>query len=206
MKLTSQNEIVIASHNQGKVREIRELLAHFNVSVTCSADYNLIEPIEDAPDYEGNALIKARYVSQTTGKIALADDSGLSVNALGGQPGIYSARWAGEHKDFTFAMQRIENELLSINTTDYSASFLCALALVYPDGAEKVFLGQVKGHLTFPPRGDKGFGYDPIFIAQNMDKTFAEIDPNFKHSISHRADAFKQLTHSLSQAFEKKTA
>lgn len=209
MKLLNQNEIVIASHNQGKVHEIRTLLAHFNVSVTSSADYNLIEPIEDALDYAGNALIKARYVSRETGKIALADDSGLSVNALGGNPGIYSARWAGETgdpKNFDVAIKRIENELLSINTDDYSASFLCALALVYPDGNEKVYLGQVKGHVTFPPRGEKGFGYDPIFIAQNMDKTFAEIDPNFKHSISHRADAFKQLTHALSQAFEKKTA
>lgn len=206
MKITSQNEIVIASHNQGKVREIRDLLAHFNVVVTSSADYNLIEPIEDAHDYEGNALIKARYVAKATGKIALADDSGLSVNSLGGQPGIYSARWAGEHKDFTMAMSRIENELLEKKTEDYSASFFCALALVYPDGNEKVFLGQVKGHLTFPPKGDKGFGYDPIFIAQNMDKTFAEIDPDFKHSISHRADAFRQLTHSLAAAFERKSA
>jgi XTP/dITP diphosphohydrolase len=206
MKITSQNEMVIASHNQGKVREIRELLAHFNLHITSSADYNLIEPIEDAPDYEGNALIKARYVAKTTGKIALADDSGLSVNSLGGNPGIYSARWAGESKDFNMAMQRIENELQALGTDDYSASFFCALALVYPDGNETVFLGQVKGHLTFPPRGNNGFGYDPIFIAQNMDKTFAEIDPNFKHSISHRADAFKQLTHSIAQAFEKKTA
>ena len=210
MKLTNQNEIVIASHNQGKVHEIRALLAHFNVSITASADYGLIEPIEDAPDYAGNALIKARYVAKETGKIALADDSGLSINALGGNPGIYSARWAikgtDEKKDFNYAMKRIENELLALGTDDYSASFFCALALVYPNGAEKVFLGQVKGHLTFPPRGNKGFGYDPIFIADNMDKTFAEIDPDFKHSISHRADAFKQLTHSLSQAFEKKSA
>jgi XTP/dITP diphosphohydrolase len=208
MNITNQNEIVIASHNQGKVHEIRALLAHFNLSVTSSSDYGLLEPIEDAPDYEGNALIKARYVAQATGKIALADDSGLSVNALGGNPGIYSARWAirdsNNTKDFTYAMKRIENELLALGTEDYSASFFCALALVYPNGTEKVYLGQVKGHLTFPPRGNKGFGYDPIFIANTMDKTFAEIDPDFKHSISHRADAFKQLTHSLSQAFEKK--
>lgn len=204
MKVLQQNEIVIASHNQGKVREIRALLAHFNFLITSSADYGLSEPIEDAPDYEGNALIKARYVAKATGKIALADDSGLSVTALGGNPGIYSARWAGENKDFDFAMKRVENELLALGTDDKTASFFCALALVYPDGLEKVYLGQVKGHLTFPPRGDKGFGYDAIFIANSMDKTFAEIEPDFKQSISHRADAFKQLTHNLSQAFEKK--
>lgn len=199
-----QNEIVIATHNQGKLKEIRNLLAHFNLKITSAGDYGLSEPIEDAPDYEGNALIKARYVAKETGKIALADDSGLSVNALDGQPGIYSARWAGADKDFSMAMSKVEEELVKQETEDYSASFFCALALVYPDGKEQVYLGEVKGTLTFPPRGDKGFGYDPIFIAQNMDKTFAEIEPDFKHSISHRADAFKQLTHALSQAFEKK--
>ncbi|MFT6073041.1 MAG: XTP/dITP diphosphohydrolase [Alphaproteobacteria bacterium] len=203
MQIINHNEIVIASHNQGKVKEIRNLLAHFNVSITSSADYGLLEPVEDAPDYEGNALIKARYVAKETGKIALADDSGLSVNALGGKPGIYSARWAGDTKDFNVAMNRIETELLATGTDDYSASFFCALALVYPDGNEQVYLGEVKGTVTFPPRGDKGFGYDPIFIAKNMDQTFAQISPDFKHSISHRADAFKQLTHALSQAFEK---
>ncbi|MFT6084629.1 MAG: XTP/dITP diphosphohydrolase [Dasania sp.] len=203
MQIINHNEIVIASHNQGKVKEIRNLLAHFNVSITSSADYGLLEPVEDAPDYEGNALIKARYVAKETGKIALADDSGLSVNALGGKPGIYSARWAGDTKDFNVAMNRIETELLATSTDDYSASFFCALALVYPDGNEQVYLGEVKGTVTFPPRGDKGFGYDPIFIAKNMDQTFAQISPDFKHSISHRADAFKQLTHALSQAFEK---
>lgn len=209
MTFNFSNEIVIASHNQGKVKEIRALLAHFNLKITSSSDYGLIEPIEDASDYEGNALIKARYVAKETGKIALADDSGLSVNALGGNPGIYSARWAiseTDDKDFNFAMKRIENELIALKTDDYRASFFCALALVYPNGTEKVYLGQVKGSLVFPPRGDKGFGYDPIFIADTMDKTFGEIEPNFKHSISHRADAFRQLTHNLSQAFEKNTA
>jgi XTP/dITP diphosphohydrolase len=203
MKLIKNNEIVIASHNAGKIKEIKDLLAHFNVTISSAADYHLSEPAEDAVDYTGNALIKARYVCQATGKIALADDSGLSVNALNGQPGIYSARWAGESKDFTMAMKRVENELLANNINDYSASFFCALALVHPDGTEQVYLGEVKGNLTFPPKGDKGFGYDAIFIAHNMDKTFAEIPPEFKHSISHRADAFKQLTHAISQSFEK---
>lgn len=194
------NEIVIATHNSGKLKEIRALLAHFNLKITNAGDYNLSEPIEDAPDYQGNALIKARYVSQATGKIALADDSGLSVNTLNGQPGIYSARWAGPDKDFNLAIKRIESEIIQKNTNDYSASFFCALALVYPNGQENVFLGEVKGSLVFPPRGEKGFGYDPIFIAKDMEKTFAEIEPEFKHSISHRADAFKQLVHMLSQA------
>ena len=196
-------EIVIASHNQGKVTEIRDLLAHFSIKITSASAYNLIEPIEDAPDYIGNAFIKARYVASKTGKAALADDSGLSVNALGGQPGIYSARWAGENKDFNMAIQRVENELLNLGTDDYSASFFCALALVTPNGHEMAFLGEVKGHLTFPPKGNNGFGYDPIFIANGMDKTFSEIEPNFKHSISHRADAFRQLTHAISQLNEK---
>jgi len=206
MKPINNTDIVIASHNKGKIKEIQNLLAHFNVTISSAADYNLIEPEENAPDFTGNALIKARFVAKETGKIALADDSGLSVNALNGQPGIYSARWAGPNKDFSAAMQRIETELLETGTSDYSASFFCALALVYPDGQETVFLGEVKGSVSFPPKGNHGFGYDPIFIAHNMQETFAEIAPDFKHSISHRADAFKQLTHALSQAFEKKKA
>lgn len=198
MFLTSGSELVIASHNKGKLREIAELLTHFSLKITSSADYGLSEPEETEETFEGNALLKARYTAKATGKACLADDSGLSVTALGGLPGIYSARWAGEDKDFTHAMRRVEQGILEKETEDYSASFFCALAFVVPEkNYETVFLGEIKGHLTFPPRGDKGFGYDPIFIAQGMDKTFSEIDPVYKYSISHRADAFRQLAHAL---------
>ena len=198
MFLTAGSELVIASHNKGKLREISELLQHFSLKITSSADYGLSEPEETEDSFEGNALLKARYTAMATGKACLADDSGLSVTALGGLPGIYSARWAGDNKDFNYAMGRVEQDLLAKGTEDYSASFFCALAFVVPEkNYETVFLGEIKGHLTFPPRGDRGFGYDPIFIAQGMDKTFAEIDPVYKHSISHRADAFRQLAHAL---------
>lgn len=196
MLLPKGTEIVIASHNQGKVKEINALLSHLSVKVSCAGDYNLPEPIETEDSFEGNALLKAKYVSNATGKIALADDSGLCVNALNGQPGIYSARWAGDDKNFTRAMERIEQEIITSGSEDYSAAFFCALSLVIPEkNIEKTFLGTVKGTLTFPPRGDNGFGYDPIFIADGMDKTFGEIAPDFKHSISHRSDAFRQLVH-----------
>lgn len=192
--LKSGTDIVIASHNQGKLREIRALLSHFSCNISCSSDYGLSEPDETEDSFVGNALLKARYTAEKTGKIALSDDSGLCVNALDGQPGIYSARWAGESKDFNHAMMRVEQELLAKNTDDYSAAFFCALAWVDPiNKIEKTFLGTVKGNLTFPPRGNNGFGYDPIFIATDMDKTFGEIAPDHKHSISHRMDAFKQL-------------
>jgi len=194
MYFKSGTDIVIASHNQGKVKEIRALLAHFPVTISCAGDYGLTDPEETETTFEGNALLKARFVAQQTGKIALADDSGLSVDALDGQPGIYSARWAGEHKDFTYAMERVHQEWLAKNTENKIARFFCALAWVDPVQAlEKVFLGQIKGTLTFPPRGNQGFGYDPLFTLEGMNQTFAEIDPTHKHSISHRADAFRQL-------------
>lgn len=199
MQLAKNTEIVIASHNQGKIREIRDLLSHFAVKISSAADYGLNDPEETETTFEGNALLKARYVAEKTGKIALADDSGLAVEALNGDPGIYSARWAGETKDFNMAMNRIEQEWLAQETDNTTARFFCALAWIDPlKNIEKVFLGQIKGTLTFPPRGEKGFGYDPIFTADGMTQTFAEIDPIHKHSISHRADAFRQLVHFLS--------
>ena len=198
MLLATGSDLIIASHNSGKIREIRDLLAHFSLNVTSAGDFDLDDPEETETTYEGNALLKARYVAEKTGKAALADDSGLSVNALDGAPGIYSARWAGEPRDFNVAMDRVQKELVEKGTEDYSASFFCALALVVPEhNTEKVFLGEVKGTLSFPPKGEKGFGYDPIFTAKGMEQTFAEIDPAHKHSISHRADAFRQLVHFL---------
>lgn len=198
MLLPTGSDLIIASHNKGKISEIRDLLSHFSLNVTSAGDFNLDDPEETETSYEGNALLKARYVATRTGKAALADDSGLSVNMLDGAPGIYSARWAGEPRNFDMAMERVRSELEAKETEDHSASFFCALALVVPEhDIEKVFLGEVKGTLSFPPKGEKGFGYDPIFTAKGMDKTFAEIDPQHKHSISHRADAFRQLVHYL---------
>jgi XTP/dITP diphosphohydrolase len=191
-------EWVIASHNRGKIPEIQDLLAPFDLTVSSAADYDLPEPEETENSFEGNALLKARYVCKATGKPALSDDSGLCVNALNGAPGVYSARWAGENKDFRAAGLKIQQELQAVQAVDYSAAFFCALALVTPAGEERVFLGTVRGTLAFPARGDRGFGYDPIFIAEGMTQTFGEIEPELKHSMSHRADAFRQLVAALS--------
>lgn len=185
------DKLIVASHNAGKVREIRDLLAAFKTNVSSAADLNLPEPAETGDTFIANAKLKALAAATSAHLPALADDSGLSVDALGGAPGIYSARWAGPEKDFTAAMRRIETELG--DTDNRRARFVCALALTWPDGHCEVFEGTVSGTLTFPPRGTKGFGYDPIFVADGHTITFAEMDPAAKHAISHRADAFRQL-------------
>lgn len=188
--------LVVASHNPGKVREIKELLAPFGIETKGAAELNLPEPEETGSTFAENAALKARAAAKASGLPSLADDSGLAVTALGGAPGIYSARWAGEKKDFSAAMQRVERELQG--KQDRSAKFVCALALAAPGGEMQIFEGEVHGQLVFPPRGNKGFGYDPIFIADGMNETFGEIDPALKHSISHRARAFEKLVNSLS--------
>lgn len=192
----SNEDIVIASHNKGKVKEISELLAPYAKTFYSASDLNLEEPEETETTFVGNALLKARAAAKASGKIALADDSGLAVNALGGDPGIYSARWAGEPRDFNMAMKRVHDELG--DSEDRSASFICVLALAWPDGREEVFEGRVDGDIVWPPRGSKGFGYDPIFVASGMEQTFAEIDPQDKHKMSHRAEAFKKLLSCMS--------
>lgn len=184
-------KIIVASHNAGKVREIRDLLAPYEADVTSAADLNLPEPIETGDTFIANAKLKALAAATSANLPALADDSGLSVDALDGAPGIYSARWAGPEKDFTAAMNRIEKELGQ--TENRRARFVCALALAWPDGHCEIFEGTVTGALTFPPRGTKGFGYDPIFVPDGHEITFAEMEPAAKHAISHRADAFRQL-------------
>lgn len=184
-------ELVIATHNAGKAREIAELLQGLVGAVVTSGALGLPEPVEDADGFEGNALIKARAACVASGKPCLADDSGLAVSALGGEPGIYSARWGGKAKDFDLAMTRVNEELGDV--ADRSAAFICALALVFPDGREEVFTGRVEGDIVWPMRGEKGFGYDPIFQPEGHDVTFAEMEPAEKHKISHRADAFRQL-------------
>lgn len=184
-------ELVIASHNPGKVREIDELLAPFGVAVASAADFGLPEPVEDGATFEANALIKARAAAAGAGRPALADDSGLCVAALGGEPGIYSARWAGPEKDFALAMRKVEAALGG--AADRRAAFVCVLALAWPGGEAAVFEGRVEGSLVFPPRGARGFGYDPIFLPEGGRLTFGEMEPAAKHAVSHRARAFAKL-------------
>jgi XTP/dITP diphosphohydrolase len=184
-------KLVVASHNPGKIREIRDLLTPFNADVLSAADLNLPEPEETGKTFIANAKLKALAAATAASLPALADDSGLSVDVLNGAPGIYSARWAGPNKDFTSAMRRIEKEMEGHE--DRRACFVCALALAWPDNHCEIFEGTVTGTLDFPPRGEKGFGYDPIFVPDDRTMTFAEMEPDAKHAISHRADAFRQL-------------
>ncbi len=198
-------KIVVASHNPGKVREIRALLAPFGVETVSAGELGLDEPEETGTTFRENALIKANASAAASGLPALADDSGLEVAALDGRPGVYTADWAERQsfegapgRDWYLAMGKVEGLLAAQGPdVDRSARFVCTLALAWPDGAQEVFEGQVKGSLTWPPRGDKGFGYDPVFVAGGMDQTFAEIDPAQKHAISHRADAFEKLVAAL---------
>lgn len=184
-------KLVIASHNPGKAREIAELLAPLDVEVLSAADLNLPEPEETGKSFAENAVLKARAAAEASGLLALADDSGVTVNALGGEPGIYSARWAGPEKDFGAAMKKIHNRLG--DSKDRGAAFVCVLALADPRGGEQVFEGRLEGTIIWPPRGDKGFGYDPVFVPDGYDMTFAEMEPEQKHRISHRARAFAKM-------------
>jgi XTP/dITP diphosphohydrolase len=185
--------LVLATHNPGKVREIGELLAPLGFEVKSADELGLPEPEETETSFAGNAALKARAAADASGIAALADDSGLVVAALDGAPGIYSARWAGPDKDFATAMARVERELNASGSADDSAKFVCALALARPGRETVVFEGEVHGRLVFPPRGAKGFGYDPIFVADGMNETFGELEPVHKHAISHRARAFAKL-------------
>ena len=186
-------QLVLASHNPGKGREIGDLLRPFAVVVVSVAELGLPEPEETGETFVANAELKALAAARGARLPALADDSGLVVPALGGAPGVVSARWAGPQKDFRIAMRRVEAELAAIPGADPRAYFACALSLAWPDDHIETFEGFVHGRLVFPPRGDRGFGYDPIFLADGCDVTFGEMDPAEKHRISHRADAFRQL-------------
>lgn len=192
-------DLVVASHNTGKLREIEELLAPLGFALKSAGELGLPEPEETGLTFEDNAILKARAAADASGIAALADDSGLSVDALGGAPGIYSARWAGETKDFNAAMVRVGRELAAANTADTSAKFVCVLALAQPHGQVETFRGEIHGTLVFPPRGTRGFGYDPIFVADGMNQTFGEIEPKLKHSISHRAKAFEKFAAALKE-------
>ena len=193
-RLIKGSRLVVATHNPGKAREIAVLLGgDFEV---LSADQAAVpEPDETESTFIGNAVLKARHAAAISGLPALADDSGLSVRGLNGAPGIYSARWAGPAKDFAVAMARVEQEL--DQAEDRSAFFTCALALAWPDGSVFAVEGIVEGDLTFPARGTRGFGYDPIFVPKGGTETFGEMDPTTKEAISHRTRAFAQLRAAL---------
>jgi len=186
----TDDRLVIASHNQGKVEEISALLMPFRIAALAAASFRIPEPEETGDSFEANAALKAGAAAQASGLPALADDSGLVVPALGGAPGIYSARWAGPTKDFRIAMARVHREL---DEQDRSALFVAVLALAWPDGDLELFRGEVAGALVWPPRGERGFGYDPMFVPEGRTKTFGETEPAQKHRISHRARAFAKL-------------
>lgn len=182
---------MVASHNPGKVREISDLLAAWPFEVAGAAGLGLPEPDETGATFRANALLKARAAAEGAGAPALADDSGLAVDALGGAPGIRSARWAGPGRDFRAAMERVNRELGA--SPDRRARFVCALAVAWPDGADEAFEGSVEGTLVWPPRGRRGFGYDAMFVPAGGGATFAEMPPAEKHAASHRAAAFREL-------------
>ena len=195
--------VVIATHNSGKLREMRELLAPYGIEAQSAGELGLPEPEETGKTFAANARIKAEAAAKATGKVAFADDSGLVVEALGGEPGIYSARWAGPDKDFRGAMNRIQTLLVEKGAKDPAqrrCHFVAALCLAWPDGHTEEFEGRVDGVVAWPPRGEKGFGYDPLFLPDGFDITFGEMTAEEKHglpprgkALSHRARAFIML-------------
>jgi XTP/dITP diphosphohydrolase len=197
IRVAAGSRLIIASHNPGKVVEIKALLEPYGVQVAGARQMNLPEPEETGSSFAENARIKAEAAALHSGEPALSDDSGLCVAALDGAPGIYSARWAGPNKDFRIAMARVESELTAKPGRDMRAWFVCALALAAPGYETEIFEGQVFGTLTFPPRGSRGFGYDPIFVPEGYRQTFGEMDPLAKHAISHRAKAFAKFVQSV---------
>ena len=190
-------KLVLASHNPGKSRELAEMLAPLGVEVVPAAVLGLPEPQETAADFAGNARIKALAAATASGLPALADDSGFCMGALGGAPGVESARWAGPAKDFAMAMARVRRE--AGDGADRSAWFVCVLCLAWPDGHMESFEGRVDGEFVWPPRGDRGFGYDPMFVPQDAAETYGEMDQKTKAATSHRARAFTKL---LAECFE----
>lgn len=196
LKLERGTTIIAATHNSGKARELAALLDG-RCKVVSAGELGLPEPDEIESTFTGNALLKARAAAERGGKPALADDSGLSVTALDGAPGIHSARWAGPTKNFSDAMRKVEERLEEAGNGDLAAWFTCALAVAWPDGPAVVVEGRIDGQLTFPPRGERGFGYDPIFIPEGGTLTFGQMEPAEKDAISHRARAFAKLKAAL---------
>lgn len=197
MFLNPGDKLLLATHNHEKVREITPFLQTFNFNIVIATDLGIPEPEETEDSFTGNALLKARFCSNYSKLPALADDSGLCVDALNGSPGIYSARWAGPNKDFYAAMAKVER--LMVDTLNRKAHFICALALVLPDGEEQVFMARIDGTISMSPKGQYGLGYDPIFIPEGHDQTFGEMLPHIKDQISHRTKAINQLTEYLNR-------
>jgi XTP/dITP diphosphohydrolase len=188
-----EKRLVVASHNPGKVAEIGDLIAPFGLEAVAASTLGLAEPEETETTFIGNALIKAHAAAQAAGIPALSDDSGLCVDALNGEPGVYSARWAGPRKDFRDAMQLVHDRLRESGAKDRTAHFVCALAIAWPDGHAETFEGRITGSLIWPPRGTLGFGYDPMFVPEDHAITFGEMRPSQKHAMSHRARAFAKF-------------
>jgi XTP/dITP diphosphohydrolase len=192
-ELKRGDRIVIATHNAGKARELAELFTIVGVETVSAAELGIDEPEETGKSFAENATLKAEAAAKSSGLPAVADDSGLEVSALGGAPGIHSARWGGPHKDFALAMERVNRELEASGSNDRTAKFVCVLAYARPNAETIATRGAIVGTLTWPPRGTRGFGYDPIFVPQGYDQTFGDMEPSLKDSISHRARAFEKL-------------
>ena len=186
-------KLVIASHNKGKVREIKELLKPLNIQILSAHELQITEPIEDGLTFEENALIKSKFVSKETGLPCISDDSGICFKDLNDEPGIYSARWSGEEKNFDLAMLKVHKAIKKIIKPNLKCNLVCSLSICWPDQFDVTVSGSVDGFFTWPPRGQNGFGYDPIFTPVGYKKTYGELEPQFKHSISHRSIAFNKL-------------
>jgi XTP/dITP diphosphohydrolase len=199
--LFSERKIVLATHNEGKVREFEKLIALPGVSLVTAGSLGLAEPEETGTTFAENAKLKALEAMKGSGLPALADDSGLSVGALHGAPGVYSARWAGPSKDFAAAMEKLRQELSTLNMETSPAAFVAALCLALPDGSVIEAEGIVKGYLRFPPSGTNGFGYDPIFVPEGHDRSFGEMVPEEKHKLSHRSRAVEELKKKVMRRF-----
>jgi XTP/dITP diphosphohydrolase len=193
LTLRRGDRLVIATHNEGKVRELGELFAPLGIECVSAKSLGLLEPEETGASFAANAVLKAEAAAAASGMTAIADDSGLEVAALGGAPGIHAARWGGPAKDFDLAMQRVQNELEAGGTNDRRANFTCALAVAAPGQPTRVFEGKVFGTVVWPPRGTRGFGYDPIFVPEGYSETFGEMHPAKKNAMSHRMRAFEKL-------------
>lgn len=208
-RLTRGTKLVVASHNPGKVWEINQLIAPFGLAAVSAAELGLAEPEETETTFAGNALLKARAAAEGSGLAALADDSGLQVDVLGGEPGIYSARWAGPTKDFSLAMQKLTDAVDAKGGwvgQPPKANFISVLCVAWPDGEHRIFEGRVDGHLVWPARGGNGFGYDPMFVADGASQTFGEMEPKQKYAISHRTRAFAAFKRDCLEQLDGETA
>ena len=193
IRVFESKKLVIASHNKGKVREIKALLKPLNIEILSAHELQITEPIEDGLTFEENALIKSKFVSKATRLPCISDDSGICFKDLNDEPGIYSARWSGEEKNFNLAMLKVNKAIEKIQKPNLKCNFVCALSICWPDQFDVTVSGSVDGIFTWPPRGQNGFGYDPIFTPIGFDKTYGELEPKLKHRISHRSVAFKKL-------------